>query len=140
MLLARVVVGTGAHSLGEAARRRVGEAAGVPGPAEAAVEVNLGPVVLAVDLAVGLEHHGATLNAVEVGDGELGAGIEKAPGSEGGADQDGSDDGDERRLHFRVEVGRCCLVLMVCHGVWYQWKKWKAEVVVEFASLGMLML
>lgn len=99
MLLATsVVVLAGADRVGEAARRRVGEAAAVQRPAEAAVEVQLRPVlVLVVDLAAGLEHHGATRVAVEVGDCELRAGTEESAGGRGdagqGSDEDGGDDG-----------------------------------------------
>lgn len=97
-----VVVVTTRDGVGEVAGRRVGEAAGVGRPAEAGVEVQLGPVLLlVVDLAVGLEHHGAPLVAVEVGQGQVGAGAEETAGGEGGASQGkGGDGGNGRGPHF----------------------------------------
>lgn len=105
MLIAtREVVATLGHGAGEAGRRRVSEAAAVRRPAEAAVEVQLRPVlVLVVDLAAGLEHHGAARVAVEVGDCELRAGTEESTSSGGEANKGSEDDGgDDRGLHFDV--------------------------------------
>lgn len=81
---------------------RVGETTGVRRPAEAGVEIQLGPILLlVVDLAVGLKHHGAALVAVEVGQGEVRAGLEEAAGGEAGATQgNGSDSGDGRSPHI----------------------------------------
>lgn len=102
MLVATAVVVVAAgDSVGEVAGRRVGEAAGVSRPAEAGVEVQLGEVViLAVALAVGLEHHGAALVAVEVGQGQVGAGAEETAGGEGGAGHGESGEGSDGEHHL----------------------------------------
>lgn len=105
MLIAtREVVAALGNSAGEAGRRRVREAAAVPRPAEAAVEVQLRPVlVLVIDLAAGLKHHGAARVAVEVGDCELRAGTEESTGGGGEANEGSEDDGgDDRGLHVDV--------------------------------------
>jgi hypothetical protein len=105
VLAASEPVVAGADGVGEAARGREGEAAGVRVPAEAGVEVELGPVlVLVVNLAAALEHHRlAMVVVVEVGDRELGAAVEESAGGSGdvgqSSDGDGSSDGGN---HFDI--------------------------------------
>lgn len=108
LIATTVVVVTSGDGIGEVAGGWVGETAGVRRPAEAGVEVQLGPVLLlVVDLAVGLKHHGAALVAVEVGQGEVRAGLEEAAGGECGTGQgNDSHSGDGRGLHVD------CLLLM----------------------------
>ena len=81
LISARVVVVAADDSLGEAGVRGVGEDTGLNGPAEAFVQVQLGPHLVAIGkLELGLEEHLAALPAVEVGQGNLRAGVKEATG------------------------------------------------------------
>lgn len=97
MLVATIegVVAAG-DGIGEAAGRRKDEAAVVNRPAEAGVEVQLRPVLGIIDLAAGSKQGRATLDAVEIGQGEVGAGLQETVSGEGGAAQ-GQRDGDNDR-------------------------------------------
>lgn len=62
-------------------RRRCDEVAGICRPTEAVVQVELGPVIVGtIDLAIGLEHDGTAGVALEVGQTDLRAGLQKAAG------------------------------------------------------------
>lgn len=106
MLVATIesVVAAG-DGIGEAAGRRQDEAAVVNRPAEALVEVQLRPALVVIDLAAGSEQRGTALDAVEVGQGEVGAGFEETVGGEGGAAQGERDgDNDRRSLHLDDKI------------------------------------
>lgn len=65
----------------EVTRRRRDKVAGIGRPAEAIVQVELGPVIVGtVDLAIGLEHDGPARVTLEVDQTDLRAGLQKAAG------------------------------------------------------------
>lgn len=85
----------------EVVRRRGDEVAGIGRPAEAGVEVQLGPVVFAsFGLAVGLEHDGAAGVALEIGEADLRAGLQEAAGGAHDAGWAKSSGGDGSEPHL----------------------------------------
>lgn len=104
-VVAFAIQGAGAAGarVGKVTGRRRDEVAGISRPAEASVQVQLGPVVVvSVNLAVGLQHDGMARVALEVGQADLRAGVQEAVGGAHDASwakRSGDDGGDS---HFRT--------------------------------------
>lgn len=80
----------------EVTRRRCDEVAGICRPTEVVVQVELGPVIVGtINLAIGLEHDGTAGVALEVGQTDLRAGIQKAAGNTHDAGWAESSDSDD---------------------------------------------